>query len=76
MGIIKCILNAQIVFHKGKVVGDGAYCSALPETARKFAGKCNIKGEIYYIAFMLRVIKAKLDNAIHVMIQKEIIIGY
>ena len=46
--------------HKGKVVGDGAYCSALPEIARKFAGKCNIKGEIYYVAFMLRVNQSKI----------------
>ena len=47
--------NHEDMFHKGKKVGDGVYCSPLINIANKFSGTVNIKGKDYYAILMVRV---------------------
>ncbi len=43
-----------------KIEEEGVYCSRYIQTTKFFAGKCIIKGKIYYLAFILRVIQNKV----------------
>ena len=47
--------NHEDIFHKGKKVGDGVYCTPLIGTAQGYAGTVNIKNKNYYAALMVRV---------------------
>ena len=47
--------NHEDMFHKGKKVGGGVYCTPLIKTAMDYAGKVIIKNKKYYAALMVRV---------------------
>ena len=43
------------VFHRGKKVGEGIYCTPLIKIAEEYAGKSQINGISYKIVLMVRV---------------------
>ena len=47
--------NHDDIFHKGKKVGDGVYCSPYINTATGYAGISEINGKKYYTVLMVRV---------------------
>jgi len=47
--------NHEDIYHKGKKVGGGVYCTPLIKTANEYAGKVIIKNKKYYAALMVRV---------------------
>ena len=54
-GINQNHADHEDMFHKGKKVGDGVYCSPLIDTANEYSGIVNIKGKDYYAVLMVRV---------------------
>ena len=47
--------NDEDIFHKGKKVGRGVYCSPIIEVAKGFAGQIDINNKKYYAVLMVRV---------------------
>ena len=47
--------NCQDVFHPGKTVGDGVYCTPTISTAESYAGYSDINGNRYATVLMVRV---------------------
>ena len=47
--------NDKDINHKGKIVGNGVYCTPLIEIAESYAGVCNINGKSYKTVLMTRV---------------------
>ena len=43
------------MFHKGRKVGDGVYCSPYIDTANIYSGQTEINGKKYYTVLMVRV---------------------
>ena len=54
--------NCPDVYHRGKKVGRGIYCSPYVNTAKKFAGRTILNGKKYYTVFMLRVKPKKIRH--------------
>ena len=46
---------AQDIYHPGKIVGEGVYCTPNPETAEGYAGISEINGKKYKTVLMVRV---------------------
>ena len=43
------------MYHPGKKIGNGVYCSPSPDVMDEYAGACEIDGKCYKIGFMIRV---------------------
>ena len=51
------------LFHPGKKVGKGVYCSPYPSIMDEYAGTSNINGKSYKVGFMIRVKPDKIRCA-------------
>ena len=47
--------NHNDLYHPGQLVGDGSYCTNLPDIAFNYAGTESINGRNYKLVMMLRV---------------------
>ena len=51
------------MYHPGKKVGDGVYCSPCPEIMDEYAGICDCEGKQYKVGLMIRVKPSKIRAA-------------
>ena len=48
-------INCQDIFHPGKTVGSGVYCTPLIKTAESYSGISTVNGQNYKTVLMVRV---------------------